>query len=82
MGRTANWAAKRLPEKARPEFLRAWKACGCMDLYDGNLATYLRVVAQVIERHNEDREELKKLSKTIQKKLRDLRLTCKNIDGD
>ena len=74
MGRTANWAAKKLPEKARPGFLRAWKACGCMDLYDGNLATYLRVIAQVLERRNEQHEEFKKLANDIKNRIKHIEM--------
>jgi len=74
MGRTVNFAAKKLPEKARPAFLRAWKACGCMDLYDGNLDTYLRVIAQVLERRNEQKEEFKKLANDIQNRIKHIEM--------
>ena len=74
MGRTVNFAVKKLPEKAKRPFLRAWAAAGCMDLYDGNLATYLSVIAQVLERRNEERSVLKNIGEEIRKKLKEAHL--------
>ena len=80
MGRTVNFAAKKLPEKARKPFLRIWEACNCADLYDGNLATYLSVMAQSLESRNEERETLKNIASDIQKKLKRVHLISKKFN--
>ena len=79
MPRTVNFAAKKLPENARKPFLRAWEAANCMDLYDGNLATYLNVIAQSLERRNEERKVLESIADDIHKKLKNTCLLAKKL---
>jgi len=68
-GRTINFAIKELPEKCRKPFLRAWDACNCADIYNGDLSTYLSVIAQYIERRNTERKALKDIAKHIRHEL-------------
>lgn len=51
-------AAKKLPAAAREPFLRAWKAAGCVDLYEGRLEQYLQVIAQSIEQSRENERSM------------------------
>lgn len=69
MERTVNFAAKKLSEKAKEPFLRAWRATNCADIYNGDLATYLNVIAEVLEHRNEQRDVLKDMARDIEKKL-------------
>jgi len=66
---TVKDAAKRLPKEVRKPFLRAWKAAGCLDLYDGNLDNYLSVIGQVLERKQNEVAHLKKVIKGVRKTL-------------
>ena len=59
-----NFAVKQLPNESSAKALkRAFKAANCSDIYGGELATYLNVIAQTLENQNETIAKLKASTK-------------------
>lgn len=58
--KSVNDAAKRLPRGTRQLFLDIWKSTGCLDLYNGKLIDYLKVIKfsyQRLEKRSEEKND-------------------------
>ncbi len=61
--RSISHAVKKLPPEVAKEVKRAFKAVNCSDIYGGELAVYISVIAQTLEDQNETIAKLKKRTK-------------------
>ena len=71
--KTIKDAIKDLPEKMQKEFLRAWKATKCMDIYGGHVEDYTQVIARHLEESDKRVKTLKRKIKEEIKKVKDLK---------
>ena len=67
--RNINYAVQKLSSDVAKEIKRAFEATNCSDIYGGDLATYISVIAQVLERRNEEIAELKKYTEEYIKEI-------------
>ena len=67
MGRTIKYAVRNLNTEVKEAILRAFEATGVGDYYDGDLASYFQVIAQVLESRNKRIEELEKIINNAKK---------------
>lgn len=67
--RSINHAVKKLSSEVAKEVKRAFKATNCSDIYGGELATYIAVIAQTLEEQNEAIAKLKKHTKEYVKEI-------------
>lgn len=63
--KTIEYAVASLPKGQAALIKRAWKATGCMDLYDGKLNEYIGVIAQTLESQNKKIDTMKNAADTI-----------------
>jgi len=54
MAKTIKDAVKMLPPQYRQSVLDLWALTNCMDLYDGQLSDYLKVIKDVFEYKNKE----------------------------
>jgi hypothetical protein len=73
MKRGLEKAAAQLPPEIRAAFRRAFKATGVMDLYDGDLASYLTVIASTIEHDKKRIKRFEQVGEKIYKLVEDQR---------
>ena len=63
--KTIEYAVASLQKEQATLIKRAWKATGCMDLYDGKLNMYLGVIAQTLESQNKKVDTMKSAATTV-----------------
>ncbi len=63
--KTIEYAVASLQKEQAALIKRAWKATGCMDLYDGKLNMYLGVIAQTLESQNKKVDIMKSAATTV-----------------
>jgi len=70
--RSIKHAVKKLDPKAAKQLIRAFEATHCMDLYGGELETYLAVIADRLEAANKKIEKLDGIIFDFKKKVAEL----------
>jgi hypothetical protein len=60
-------ASKKLPEKCRESFKKLWKEVERMDLYEGDVDLYFKVITSVIQQQKEKIDKLSIKLKEINK---------------
>jgi hypothetical protein len=60
-------AIKKLPTDSRQSFLKLWEETGIMDLYDGDLKTYIEAITSVLVSRNNQISQLKGTVKRVMK---------------
>jgi hypothetical protein len=58
-------AIKKLPKDSQQSFLELWEETGIMDLYDGDLKTYIEVITSVLTSRNNKISQLKDIIREV-----------------
>ncbi len=63
--KTIRDAVKKLPKEQAELLIRAFNATKVMDIYDGNLIMYLKIIIQTLDKQREKMHTMKSASHTI-----------------